>query len=82
MFGLPSFSKILILVAIISAIWFAFRLLGQLDRQRRDAVRRKKERARAQGPTPRQVDDMVKCDVCGTFVARGSKACGRPGCPF
>ena len=82
MFGFPSFSKILILIAIISAIWFAFRLLGQLDRQRRDVARKEKERGRAQGPTPRQVDDMVRCDVCGTFVARGSKGCGKPGCPF
>jgi hypothetical protein len=82
MFGMPSFSKILILVAIISAIWFGFRLLGQLDRQRRDVARKEKERARGQRPTPRQVDDMVKCDVCGTFIARGSGACSRPGCPF
>jgi hypothetical protein len=82
MFGMPSLSKILILVAIISAIWFGFRLLSQLDRQRRDVARKEKERARAQRPTPRQVDDMVKCDVCGTFIARGSTGCGKPGCPF
>jgi uncharacterized protein len=82
MFGMPSFSKILILIAIISAIWFAFRLLGQLDRQRRDVARKEKERTRSQGPAPRQVDDMVKCDVCGTFIARGSAACGKAGCPF
>jgi hypothetical protein len=81
MFGFPSLSKVLILIAIISAIWFAFRLIGQLDRQRR-VSRKEKERARSQGPTPRQVDDMVKCDVCGTFVARGSKECGNPACPF
>lgn len=82
MFGMPSLGKILILVAIISAIWFGFRLLGQLDRQRRDVARKEKERARAQRPTPRQVDDMAKCEVCGTFVARGSNSCGKPGCPF
>jgi uncharacterized protein len=82
MFGIPSVNKILVLIAIISAIWFGFRLLGQLDRQRRDAARKEKERTRPQGPTPRQVDDMLKCDVCGTFIARGSKGCGRPGCPF
>lgn len=82
MFGFPSFSKILILIAIISAIWFGFRLLGQLDRQRRDVARKEKKRGRAQGATQRRVDDMVKCDVCGAFVARGSRACGKPGCPF
>ncbi len=82
MFGMPSLGKILILVAIISAIWFGFRLLGQLDRQRRDVARKEKERARAHRATPRQVDDMVKCEVCSTFIARGSKSCGKPGCPF
>ena len=30
----------------------------------------------------RQVDDMVKCAVCDAFTARGSKACGKTGCPF
>ena len=81
MFGFPSLSKVLILVAIISAIWFGFRLISQLDRQRRDAARKEKERARARA-TPRQVDDMVKCDVCGTFIARGSGDCGKSRCPF
>lgn len=81
MFSFPSLSKILILVAIISAIWFAFRLLSQLDRQRRTMARKEKDRARA-GARPPQVDDMVKCEVCGTFAARGSKACGEPACPF
>ena len=80
MFGLPSLSKLLVLVAIISAIWFGFRLLGQLDRQRREA-RREKERVRTQQRSG-QVDDMVKCKVCGTFTARGSRSCGKAGCPF
>ena len=79
MFGIPSLSKLLLLVAIISAIWFGFRLLGQLDRQRRDAARQQKKAAAAKA---RQVDDMVKCAVCDAFTARGSKACGRTGCPF
>ena len=79
MFSVPSLSKLLLLVAIISAIWFGFRLLGQLDRQRRDAARQEKKAAAAKA---RQVDDMVKCAVCDAFTARGSKACGRAGCPF
>jgi hypothetical protein len=82
MFGFPSLSKILILVAIISAIWFGFRLLSQLDRNRREVARRAKEGRRTQRATPHQVDDMVKCDVCGTFTARGSAACTKPECPF
>ena len=82
MFGFPSLTKLLLLVAIISAIWFGFRLIGQLDRQRRDAARQQKPRARGKGAAPGQVDDMAKCSVCGTYMARGSPACGRPDCPL
>ena len=82
MFGFPSPTKLLVLVAIISAIWFGFRLLGQIDRSRREAARKEKEQARVQPKQSRQVDDMVKCAVCGAFSARGSKSCGKVGCPF
>ena len=82
MFGIPSLSKLLLLVAIISAIWFGFRLLGQLDRQRRQAAPPKKRWWQVKDTGPRQVDDMVKCGVCGAFTARDSKSCGKPGCPY
>ena len=82
MFGLPSLSKLLVLIAIISAIWFGFRLLGQIDRNRREAARREKQEGRVPPKQPRQVADMVKCKVCGTFTTSGSKSCGKPGCPF
>jgi hypothetical protein len=82
MFGLPSLSKLLVLVAIISAIWLAFRLIGQIERNRREAARREKELGAVNRTQARQVDDMVECAVCGTFTARGSKSCGKAGCPF
>jgi len=82
MFGLPSLSKLLVLVAIISAIWFAFRLIGQIDRNRREAARKEKEQGRVNRTQSGQVDDMVKCAVCGTFTTRGGKSCGKAGCPF
>lgn len=79
---LLSLNKLLLLVAIISAVWFGFRLLGQIERKRRDVTRREKQRRSASSIKPRQVDDMVKCEVCGTFNARSSKSCGKAGCPF
>jgi hypothetical protein len=82
MFGIPSLSKLLVLVAIISAIVFAYRLLGHLERNRREAERREKEQGRMQPKQTRNVADMVKCKVCGTFTAAGSKSCGKAGCPF
>ena len=82
MFGLPSLSKLLVLVAIISAIWFGFRLLGQIERGRREAARRENEQGRVNRAQSRQVDDLVKCRVCGIFTARSAKSCGKPGCPL
>ena len=81
MFSFPSINKLLVLVAVISAIWFGFRLLGQIDRQRRQAMPKKKwwQMKRTE---PRQVEDMVKCKVCGAFTARNAKSCGKPGCPY
>src|SRR5690606_10992989 len=39
MFTLPSLSKLLVLGAILLAVWFGFRLLGQLDRMRKEEAR-------------------------------------------
>jgi len=82
MFGFPSPTKLLVLVAIISAIWFGLRLLSQIDRNRREATRQEKKQTRAQPKPSVQVADMVKCKVCGAFNAAGSKSCGKAGCPF
>jgi hypothetical protein len=78
MFGFPGPTKLLVLVAIISAIWFGFRLLGQIDRSRREAARKEKERARVQPKQSRQVDDMVKCAA----PSRARQVLRKVGCPF
>jgi uncharacterized protein len=82
MFSVPSLSKLLLLVAIISAIWFGFRLLGQIERHRRQSAPPKKRWWQLKGSDSRHVDDMVKCQVCGAFTAPGGKSCGKPGCPY
>ena len=79
MFGIPSISKLVILIAIVVVVWYGFKLVGQLDRQRRELARRAKD-----APKPRaSVEDTVKCRVCGTYVARaGATSCGRADCPY
>ncbi|MCP4328506.1 MAG: twin-arginine translocase TatA/TatE family subunit [Alphaproteobacteria bacterium] len=66
MFGF-SLPKLLVLVLIIAAIWYGFKWITKLDRDRRRAV---KEEGAAE---TRKVDaeDMVKCPNCGTFVPAG-----------
>jgi hypothetical protein len=85
MFGLPSLYKLFVLVVIIMAVWYGFKFIGELDRLRKQALRRQgqgKARApRAEGAL--QAEDMVKCRVCGIYMpSTGATSCGKPNCPY
>ncbi len=84
MFGF-SFTKILLLVAVICIVWFGFKFLARVqgagdgkparplggfaDRVRRAAGGRRK----ASGP----VEDMTQCPECGAFYPSGTEhKCG------
>lgn len=64
-----SLSKLLLIVLVAAAVFYAFKLL-------RPKVRRPV--ARRAGP---RALDMRKCAVCGVFVGEGEGTCGKPGCP-
>lgn len=85
-----SLSKIITLVGLLAIVWFAFRLLGKIQRQREEALRRNGgAQANPKGPTKAggrkspavDAQDMAKCPVCGVYTASGSGRCGTPGCP-
>lgn len=83
-----SLSKIITLVGILAIVWFAFRLLGKVQRQRQEALRRhggakSTPKGTTAGRKPPGVDaqDMAKCPVCGVYTASGTGRCGTPGCP-
>jgi len=92
MFGLPSFTKLLVLAAVIAAVWYGFKLVGRLDKQRKGEGRLQRT---AQPPKPTGAatrepvkaeansEDMEPCRVCGAYVARhGAANCGRAECPY
>lgn len=88
MFGLPSLSKLLVLAAIIIAVWYGFKLLGRMDQQRKQQAKLR-EREDAGGGARRaparetEAEEMVQCPACQAFVpARGARSCGRPDCPY
>jgi uncharacterized protein len=92
MFGIPSIGKMLVLVAVIMAIWFGFKLIGRLDAQRKAAAKRQAKDGRVRArrrktdevrmPVP-DAEDMVQCPVCKSYVAaRGAGSCGRSDCPY
>ena len=77
MFGV-GFQKILILIAVVTAVWYGFRFIGQLAAERRK-LQREAERRR---PAGRAVQDMVKCRLCGDYVpASGVASCANAHCP-
>jgi uncharacterized protein len=76
MFGM-GFSKLLLLVLVVAAVWYGFKLVGQLDRRRKEEVAERKRRDGA------SIGKMDQCRVCGTYVVADRAAnCGREGCPY
>jgi hypothetical protein len=80
MFGLPSFQKLLVIIAILAAVWYGLKLIGRLDRERKQAL---KEAAAAKPAKPAApgsaVRDLVECGRCHAFVVPAAvcSACGR-----
>ncbi len=89
MFGF-SLYKLLVLAAILGAVWYAFKFIGRLDQRRKRALKTRCEGANGEtagGVAARggatQAEDMVQCPVCQAYVAaRGAGNCGREDCPY
>ncbi len=82
-----SLSKIITLVGLLAIVWFAFRLLGKVQRERQAALRRnggdkpKTPRGNDRKAPAADTQEMAKCAVCGVYVAADAARCGKPGCP-
>jgi uncharacterized protein len=81
-----SFTKLLVLAAIIGGVWYGFKMLSRRQYQRevnaaaRDRVNRRERSAKQADPAP---EDLVACPSCKAYVpAKGAKNCGRPDCPY
>ena len=88
MFGF-SLYKLLVLAAILGAVWYGFKFIGRLDQRRKRALKTRREGANGEtagGETAGGVaraEEMVQCPVCQAYVAaRGAGNCGREDCPY
>jgi uncharacterized protein len=85
MFGF-SITKLIFTVVIIAAVWYGFKWLDRLGKERRgelDASRRSGGGGGEGAPPAESAQEMVKCRVCGIFVAAsGTGDCGRGDCPY
>jgi uncharacterized protein len=74
-FSLP---KLIVLAAIIAAIWYGFKFFSRAQKSADKEV----SGDDTDSVIPDAVD-MIKCDTCGDFVAaKGTSACGKEGCPY
>ena len=55
MFGIPSLTKLLVLIAIIMVVWYGFKLIGQIDRARKEAQRLHRAQRRSRSVEQRGV---------------------------
>jgi hypothetical protein len=89
MFGL-SLSKLVVLALVGLGAWYLFRMLaGPNSSSQRARPNAQTRHASASGaansasPRAREAEDMVRCSVCGTYVAaKGAKACDNSACPW
>ena len=78
MFGF-SFAKLLVLAAVVGAVWYGYRWwqrVQKVTREEAEALARANARA-GDG------EDMVRCPACDTYVSpRAARSCGRSDCPY
>ena len=78
MFGF-TLPKLIVLIAIVVAVWYGFKFVSRLDKQRKTRLKT----ARKTDSEPEAVGQMVKCEVCDAYVAQGAASnCGRADCPY
>lgn len=90
MFGF-SLQKLLVLAAIVGAVWYGFKLVSRLQEARELDEKKPRgqkpggiwRRARRAKSSDQATEDMVECPACKTYVAaQGTGSCGRPDCPY
>jgi uncharacterized protein len=87
MFGLPTFPKFLVLVAVVALVWFWSRRTALQQRSNRGGGQQAGQSTgsgKNAGPTTaanakqKSIEDLVKCPSCGTYIAAGSTcSCGQ-----
>jgi hypothetical protein len=90
MFGF-SLQKLLFTGLVIAAIFYGFRWFTQMQERRDQNLRRRGNGGKPQSSAKAgnakaadaDIETMVECKVCGSFVASGgARSCGREDCPY
>ena len=82
MFGF-SLTKLLVLAAIIGAVWYGYKWVGRLDRMAKHKVKRDSGAGDGGAKGVDGPEEMIACRACGVYVAaQGAQSCGREDCPY
>ncbi|MEK0084821.1 hypothetical protein [Benzoatithermus flavus] len=77
-----SFSKILLTILVIVAVWRGLRLYHQLQSRLANTGNRATPAAKPAGRAAAQATDLVECPRCGTFVPNGTFCRSREECRY
>ena len=50
MFGLPSIGKLMVLAAILGAVWYGFKMIGRMQQARDEQEKQKAAESKGSGP--------------------------------
>ena len=72
----------MVIVAVIAVVWYAFKFIERRNQlgAARKAPRQRANRA-ADKKTRDEIEDLVQCTACGTYVQSRGATCARPNCP-
>lgn len=81
--------KMILIILLVVAAWFITRWINRparppgrhAGRPQRPAGPRSQGRAQARQQAAIEAEDLVRCGVCGSYVALTAAGCGKPGCP-
>ena len=79
-----SLTKLIVLFLAIGGAWYLFRIGTRVNQARADrfgADGAKAEKATAKS-NKREIEDLVKCRQCGSYVSPSARACSREDCPY
>ena len=79
MFGF-SLTKLVFTIVAVVVVWQGFKWFARRSEIEANSGGNNKKAEKKDNKA--NVEEMVKCDTCGTFAAPGSKSCGRDDCPF
>ena len=80
-----SLSKLLVLAAILGAVWWGYKWISRFEQVREAKERLKQKSKAAAGARARagRVEEMVECPACKTYQVMGpEKICSNCGHPL